>query len=40
MNVNTWDVTEQIEALIRSRLAIDPRRLADPDQPLDQLTGQ
>lgn len=40
MNVNTWGVTEQIKALIHSRLAIDPRRLADPDQPLDQLTGQ
>jgi 3-phenylpropionate/trans-cinnamate dioxygenase ferredoxin reductase subunit len=40
MNVNTWDVAEQIKALIRSRRAIDPRRLADPDQPLDQLTGR
>jgi 3-phenylpropionate/trans-cinnamate dioxygenase ferredoxin reductase subunit len=40
MNVNTWDVTEQIKALIHSGLAIDLRRLADPDQPLDQLTSR
>jgi 3-phenylpropionate/trans-cinnamate dioxygenase ferredoxin reductase subunit len=40
MNVNTWHVTEQIRALIHSRQAIDPRRLADPDQPLDELTGR
>jgi 3-phenylpropionate/trans-cinnamate dioxygenase ferredoxin reductase subunit len=39
MNVNVWDVTDQIKSLIRSRRTIDPRRLADPDHPLDQLTG-
>jgi 3-phenylpropionate/trans-cinnamate dioxygenase ferredoxin reductase component len=37
MNVNVWDVTEQIEALIRSRLRIDRARLADPDTPLGDL---
>jgi 3-phenylpropionate/trans-cinnamate dioxygenase ferredoxin reductase subunit len=37
MNVNVWDVTEQIEALIRSRLRIDRARLADPDTPLEDL---
>ena len=30
MNVNIWDVTDRIEALIRSGTAIDPARLADP----------
>ena len=34
MNVNAWDVGDDIEALIRSRTAIDPDRLADPDVPL------
>jgi 3-phenylpropionate/trans-cinnamate dioxygenase ferredoxin reductase subunit len=29
MNVNVWDVTDQIEALIRSGRPIDPMRLAD-----------
>jgi 3-phenylpropionate/trans-cinnamate dioxygenase ferredoxin reductase subunit len=40
MSVNTWDVVEHIEALIGSRSAIDPRRLADPDEPLDRLIGR
>ena len=37
MNVNVWDVTEPIQALIASRPAIDERRLADPDVPLTDL---
>jgi 3-phenylpropionate/trans-cinnamate dioxygenase ferredoxin reductase subunit len=37
MNVNVWDVTDAIQRLIRSRAAIDERRLADPDVPLDDL---
>ncbi len=37
MNVNVWDVPEQIQALIRSRLRVDPDRLADPDTPLTEL---
>jgi 3-phenylpropionate/trans-cinnamate dioxygenase ferredoxin reductase subunit len=37
MNVNVWDVTEPIQALIRSRVVIDPARLADPDVPLGEL---
>jgi 3-phenylpropionate/trans-cinnamate dioxygenase ferredoxin reductase subunit len=37
MNVNVWDVTDQIEALIRSPLPIDPGRLADPDTALEDL---
>jgi 3-phenylpropionate/trans-cinnamate dioxygenase ferredoxin reductase subunit len=39
MNVNIWDVTDQIKALIRSRHPIDPSALADPGRPLDQLIG-
>ena len=38
MNVNVWDVTEPIKALIRSRAVVDPKRLADPDVPLENLT--
>jgi 3-phenylpropionate/trans-cinnamate dioxygenase ferredoxin reductase component len=37
MNVNVWGVTDQIKALIGSGLAVDPERLADPGQPLDEL---
>jgi 3-phenylpropionate/trans-cinnamate dioxygenase ferredoxin reductase subunit len=37
MNVNVWDVTDPIQALIRARTAVDPGRLADPDVPLEQL---
>jgi 3-phenylpropionate/trans-cinnamate dioxygenase ferredoxin reductase subunit len=37
MNVNVWDVTDPIKALIRSRAAIDPARLADPGVPLTEL---
>jgi 3-phenylpropionate/trans-cinnamate dioxygenase ferredoxin reductase subunit len=39
MNINVWDVNEQVQALIRSRAAVDPARLADPDVPLEGLTG-
>ena len=34
MNVNVWDVTEQIQALIRSRAPVDREALADPSVPL------
>lgn len=37
MNVNVWDVNEQIQALIRARATIDPAALADPSAPLDSL---
>ncbi|MFD6938378.1 NAD(P)/FAD-dependent oxidoreductase [Streptomyces goshikiensis] len=37
MNVNVWDVTEPVQALIRSRAPIDPTRLADPGVPLESL---
>ena len=37
MNMNVWDVTGPIQALIRSRAAIDAGRLADPSVPLEEL---
>jgi 3-phenylpropionate/trans-cinnamate dioxygenase ferredoxin reductase subunit len=37
MNVNVWDVTDPIQRLIRERVAVDDRRLADPDIPLEEL---
>ncbi|QKW49756.1 NAD(P)/FAD-dependent oxidoreductase [Streptomyces buecherae] len=37
MNVNVWDVTEPIQALIRSGAPLDPEALADPSVPLPSL---
>jgi 3-phenylpropionate/trans-cinnamate dioxygenase ferredoxin reductase subunit len=37
MNVNVWDVVDDISALITSKREVDRGRLADPDVPLDQL---
>ena len=37
MNVNVWDVNDDIQALIRSGVTVDPDRLADPDIPLTDL---
>ena len=37
MNVNVWDVTDPVQRLIRERVAVDDRRLADPDVPLEKL---
>nr|WP_202447074.1 FAD-dependent oxidoreductase [Streptomyces sp. SID5468] len=34
MNVNVWDVTDQLQRLIGSRRTVDPERLADPAVPL------
>ena len=39
MNVNTWDVTDDIETLVRSDAKPDPAKLADPEVPLADLTG-
>ena len=39
MNVNIWDASEMIQALVRSGRTVDPGRLADPSVPLDQLAG-
>jgi 3-phenylpropionate/trans-cinnamate dioxygenase ferredoxin reductase subunit len=37
MNVNVWDVTDPIKRLVGERVAVDDRRLADPDVPLEEL---
>ncbi|MFF8911749.1 NAD(P)/FAD-dependent oxidoreductase [Streptomyces sp. NPDC015032] len=38
MNVNVWDVTEAVQALVRSGRQIDPDALADPSVPLASLS--
>jgi 3-phenylpropionate/trans-cinnamate dioxygenase ferredoxin reductase subunit len=40
MNAGVWDVTEPIQAMIRGGWPVDPARLADPDIPLDRVTGE
>jgi hypothetical protein len=40
MKVNVWDVTEQVQALIRSRQAIDTAALTDLGTPLEALVAQ
>ncbi len=40
MNVNIWDVNEDVQALIRSRQEIDPSTLRDKDTPLGELVNQ
>jgi 3-phenylpropionate/trans-cinnamate dioxygenase ferredoxin reductase component len=37
MNVNVWDVTDPIQALVRSGRTVDPARLADPAVPLGEV---
>jgi 3-phenylpropionate/trans-cinnamate dioxygenase ferredoxin reductase component len=37
MNVNVWDVSDSIQRLIRERVSVDDRRLADPDIRLEDL---
>jgi 3-phenylpropionate/trans-cinnamate dioxygenase ferredoxin reductase subunit len=37
MNVNVWDVNDQVQELIRSRAVVDRTALADPDVPLERL---
>jgi 3-phenylpropionate/trans-cinnamate dioxygenase ferredoxin reductase subunit len=39
MNVNVWDVTDAVRRVIRERLPVDDRRLADADVPLDEVTS-
>jgi len=34
MNVNVWDVNDDIQSLIRSGREVDLSRLTDPDVPL------
>jgi len=37
MNVNVWDVNDDIQSLIRSARPIDTARLTNPDIPLTDL---
>jgi 3-phenylpropionate/trans-cinnamate dioxygenase ferredoxin reductase component len=37
MNVNVWDVLDDVKGLIRAQAPVDPDRLADPEQPLGDL---
>ncbi|WP_349897688.1 NAD(P)/FAD-dependent oxidoreductase [Parafrigoribacterium soli] len=37
MNVNVWDVNEQVQRIIREGAQIDPARLADESVPLEEL---
>jgi 3-phenylpropionate/trans-cinnamate dioxygenase ferredoxin reductase subunit len=39
MNVNIWDVLDDVKALISSRAPVDPDRLADPGNTLSELTS-
>jgi 3-phenylpropionate/trans-cinnamate dioxygenase ferredoxin reductase subunit len=39
MNVNVWDVTDDIQALIRSRAEVDAGSLRDPEVPLGDLVA-
>ncbi len=39
MNVNVWDVTDTIAALVRSGQPVDRAKLVDPNVPLDQVAG-
>jgi 3-phenylpropionate/trans-cinnamate dioxygenase ferredoxin reductase subunit len=40
MNVNVWDVNDQIQALIRSRQQVNAAALTHPGTPLDSLAGE
>jgi NADPH-dependent 2,4-dienoyl-CoA reductase/sulfur reductase-like enzyme len=37
MNVNVWDVTDDIQTLVRLRRPVDVTRLTDPDVPLSEI---
>jgi 3-phenylpropionate/trans-cinnamate dioxygenase ferredoxin reductase subunit len=39
MNVNVWDVSDQIASLVRSKRSVDPRQLADLSVSLESLAG-
>ncbi len=39
MNVNVWDVTDPIQALVRSGAEVPVERLTDPAVPLEELAG-
>jgi 3-phenylpropionate/trans-cinnamate dioxygenase ferredoxin reductase subunit len=37
MNMNIWDIHDEIRELIRSQQTVSPRELEDPDVPLSRL---
>jgi 3-phenylpropionate/trans-cinnamate dioxygenase ferredoxin reductase component len=39
MNVNVWDVSDAVQALVRGGQKVEAARLADPGVPLDQVAG-
>ena len=39
MNVNVWGVTDAVKRLIRERVPVDEKRLADPEHPLEELAA-
>jgi 3-phenylpropionate/trans-cinnamate dioxygenase ferredoxin reductase component len=39
MNVNVWDVLDDVKSLIRSKSVVDPDTLADPQAPLGELVS-
>ena len=39
MNVNVWHVVDPIQRLVRERVSVDDRRLADPDVSLGELAA-
>jgi 3-phenylpropionate/trans-cinnamate dioxygenase ferredoxin reductase subunit len=40
MNVNVWDVTDDLQAIVRAGRPVDDDRLADPDVPLTEFLPQ
>jgi 3-phenylpropionate/trans-cinnamate dioxygenase ferredoxin reductase subunit len=40
MNFNVWDINDDIQRLIGRRVAVDDRRLADPDVPIETLVPE
>ncbi|WP_331245423.1 oxidoreductase C-terminal domain-containing protein, partial [Mycobacterium colombiense] len=39
MNVNVWDVLDDVKALIRAQAPVDVDKLRDPHSPLGELLG-
>jgi 3-phenylpropionate/trans-cinnamate dioxygenase ferredoxin reductase subunit len=39
MNVNIWDVLDDVKALIRSKTPVNVDKLTDPRSPLPDLVG-
>jgi 3-phenylpropionate/trans-cinnamate dioxygenase ferredoxin reductase subunit len=39
MNVNVWDVVDELRTIVQQRAVVDPNELADEDVPLGELVG-